>query len=121
MDAPERPLTVVLANEPRAYREVISAVFEALRPEVEVFTVDPEDLDREVSRLGPHLVVCSRCTGLVGRSAPAWIELYPDGASYAVVSLDGDRKTYADVDLQALLSVLDAVAADVHRGARPRG
>jgi hypothetical protein len=40
--------------------------------------------------------------------ALAWIELYPDFASSeSVVSLDGEKVTYPEMDLDALLSVLD--------------
>lgn len=117
MDAPASSLKVVLANEPRAYREVISTVLKALRPDAEVFTVNPEDLNREFVRLAPHLVVCSRITELVDRAAPAWIELYPNGSSHAVVSLAGDRATYTEMDLETLISIFDGVAAVVHRGA----
>lgn len=121
MDGPASPLKVMLANEPRAYREVISAVFESLRPDVEVFTVEPEGLDREFQRRVPQLVIFSRLTALVSRDAYAWIELYPEGASHAVVSLAGDRTTYKDMDLDILLSTIDSIAADVHQRARLRG
>lgn len=99
----------MLANEPCSYRQAISAVFKELRPEVEVFTVEPGDLDRAFRRHAPHLVICSRRTKLVSRDAPAWIELYPEGASHAVVSLAGDRTTYPGMDLDTLLSILDGI------------
>ena len=117
MDIPASPLKVILANEPRAYREVISAVLKELRPDMEVFTIEPKDLDREFVRLVPHLVVCNRLTGLVGRGAPGWIELYPDGASHAVVSLAGDRTTYTYMDLETLISILDGIAAELYQKA----
>ena len=101
----------MLANEPRAYREVISAAFKTLRPDMEVFTVEPEDLDREFLCLAPQIVICTKLTGLVNREALAWIELYPEGASRAVVSLAGDRTTYPDMDLDTLLSILDGAEA----------
>lgn len=38
----------------------------------------------------------------------AWIELYPDPASsQSVVSLKGEKVTYPELDLEALLSVVD--------------
>lgn len=121
MDGPASPLKVMLANEPRAYREVISAVFKALRPDVEVFTVEPEDLDREFQRRVPQLVIFSRLTGLVSRDAYAWIGLYPGGAAHAVVSVAGARTTHEDMDLETLLSILDDVATDIHQRSRLRG
>jgi hypothetical protein len=67
------------------YREVISLALRGLRPGIEVFTADPEDLEGEFLRLMPQLVICNRPTKRVELEAPVWIELYPDGASHAVV------------------------------------
>lgn len=97
----------MVVNEPRSYREAIAAAFKALRPEMEVFEAKPEEIDGEFLRQSPHLVVCSRLTELISREAPAWIELYPGGSSYAVATLDGEATTYHDADLATLLSVLD--------------
>lgn len=97
----------MVTNEPLAYREVICAALRELRPHVEVACAEPDDLDREFSRLGPRLVVCSRVTALVEREAAAWIELYPGHDSRVVVSLGGERSTFDDVDFDALLSALD--------------
>jgi hypothetical protein len=100
----------LIANGPAMYREVISAALRELRPDIEVFTAEPEDLESEFSRLLPHLVVCSRLTKLIEHDAPVWIELYPDGASHAVVgSLDGSRTILLGMDFDTLLSVLDDV------------
>jgi hypothetical protein len=100
-------MRVLVANKPFVYREVISAAFQELRPHVEVISVEPEHLDREFLRLVPHLVVCSRVTALVKRGAVAWVELYPEHASRAVVSLAGRETTSDAIDFDALLSILD--------------
>jgi hypothetical protein len=74
------------------YREVISAALRELRPGIEVFTANSEDLEGEFLRLMPQLVICSQLTKRVKREAPVWVELYPDGASHAVVgNPDGSR------------------------------
>jgi hypothetical protein len=41
---------VLVANEPRAYRETIALALKALRPEAEVIAIEPTDLDAEVKR-----------------------------------------------------------------------
>ena len=98
----------MIANGPAMYREVISATLREHRPGIEVFTSEPENLESEFLRLLPHLVVCSRMTKLIERDAPVWVELYPDGASYAVVgSLDGSRTILPGLDFDTLLSILD--------------
>jgi hypothetical protein len=104
-------MRALIANGPAMYREVISTALRELRPGVEVFTARPEDLEQEFLRLLPQLVVCSRLTKRVEFDAPVWVELYPDGASYAVVgSLDGSRRTLpGGMDFDALLSIVDGV------------
>ena len=90
-----------------SYRAAISAVIRELRPQLEIFTVEPEDLDKEFVRLSPHFVICSRVTDLVEREALGWIELYPKHASESVVSFCGEKVIYLNIDLDTLLSVLD--------------
>ena len=92
------------------YREVISLALREMRPGVEVLTAEPEDLEDEYLRLAPRLVVFSRATELVEREAPAWVALYPGGASHAVVkSPDGSRRMLPGMDFDTLLAVLDAI------------
>jgi hypothetical protein len=98
---------VLVANEPRSYREVIADAVRGLRPLVEVIVVEPEDLDREVVTLGPDLVLCSGATAAVQTGAPAWIELYPGGETLARVHLNGRNSTVADIQLAGILSIVD--------------
>ena len=58
-----------MANEPAIYREVICAALKELRPDIEIFTSEPDDLEGEFLRILPQLVVCSRPTKLVERKA----------------------------------------------------
>jgi hypothetical protein len=100
-------MCVLVANEPLAYREVISAALKKLRPHIRVHTTEPAELNKEFLLLSPRLVVCSRTTTLVEREAPAWLELYPDHTSGAVVSLAGRKTTFDKIDFDTLLSILD--------------
>jgi hypothetical protein len=88
---------VLVACELQAYRQAVAATFRELRPDVEVFEVEEEDLDREVERLGPDLVVCSRLTARVEDHAPNWIELYPDWEAHSVISVLGERSTVEEI------------------------
>jgi CheY-like chemotaxis protein len=56
---------VLVANEPRSYREAFAFAFRTLRPHVEAIVVEPEALEREALRLRPDLVVCDRVTPAV--------------------------------------------------------
>ncbi len=98
---------VVVASELQSYRQALAAAFRELRPGVEVFEVEEDDLDREVERLGPDLVVCSRLTSRIEDRAPSWVELYPNHGAHSVVSVLGERSTIREIQLSDLLSIID--------------
>lgn len=83
-------MRVLLANEPRVYREVIADAVEKLRPLIEVVVCRSEDLDLEVSRIEPHLVICSEATEAVRGGSSVWIVLYPDGEDRAEIGGSGE-------------------------------
>jgi hypothetical protein len=100
-------MRILIANEPRAYREAFAATLRALRPRTEVFIAEPEDLDAAVLWHAPHLTVCSALTEIVQTRLLAWALLYPDGTSSAVLSLAGRQTTVMGLDLGDLLDLLD--------------
>src|SRR5829696_2540878 len=71
---------VLMANEPRAYREGIAAVISQLRPAVEVETVEPDALDESIKRYVPDMVICSKATDARKGGIRVWGELYPENA-----------------------------------------
>lgn len=104
----KRP-TVVMAIEPRAYRQAIGRVIGALRTSVEIRVVEPERLLwAEVERLAPRLVICSR-TKLPGLAQEiCWVEFRPYGAEPKVRVCMGDRCwMLQDADLEDLLFLVD--------------
>lgn len=101
-------MRVLVANELCSYREAIAEVFKELRPHVEIHCVEPEDLDGEIVRVRPHMVLCSRLTDAV-RSLLAWVLLYPDAENRAEISTAGERTTLINVDFDHLLSILDKI------------
>jgi hypothetical protein len=100
-------LRILLANEPRSYRETLAAAFRILKPNTEVFVIDPDKLDSEVERLSPQLVICSRATPTVKTQSLAWVELYPEFGSVSVVSVGGVRSMIAWIELADLLRIID--------------
>lgn len=100
-------LCILVANEPRAYRDAIAGALRRLRPHAEVIMAKPDALDAEVARVAPHMVLCGVATLAVQASAITWIELYPRGESLAVISIAGQRSTLTNVDLAALLALVD--------------
>ena len=98
---------IVVANEPRSYREALAVACQVLRPEVEVILAEPVDLDAEVVRLDPQLVLCSQLTEGLRTGSRAWVVLYPGGAARAVISVAGHRVTTGDLGVAALAVVID--------------
>ena len=104
-------LRIVVANEPRAYRDAIAGAVARLRPDTEVIDVAPEHLDAAITRHRPGLVICSWLTGAMEDHAPAWILLYPDFVNEATICVAGEPTTIPNVDFATLLAVVDRVAA----------
>jgi hypothetical protein len=100
---------VLLANEPRSYRQAIAGVIRALRPDVEVAETDQATLDRELRRDAPQLVICSVATPVVRSTAPAWVELYTDHGTLSSVSIQEKRSTVEGMQLADILGILDKV------------
>ena len=78
------------------------------RPGIEIFEADSGDLNREVLRTRPDLVICSRVTRLVEDRVPNWVELYPECTpSSTTVYMGEDRSTLEQVELSDLLAIVD--------------
>ncbi len=110
-------MRVLVANEPRSYRDVIAAALQSMRSSADVAIVEPERLDAEVTRRKPHLVLCSRLTAAAGWSFD-WVVLHPDGENRAEINVRGERRIVSDLDLDGLLAVFDAIAAPLVRDSR---
>ncbi|HEX2729153.1 MAG TPA: hypothetical protein VHM16_05315 [Rubrobacteraceae bacterium] len=105
-------MKVLIAIEPRSYREVIGLAIEELRPNLRVEVVEPGTLQSEVSRLRPDLVLCGGSDTVsrsAGTGAKAWFEFQPYAETQATVCLGGEISKIEDVDLDDILSVIDAV------------
>ena len=98
---------VLMANEPRAYREGIAAVISQLRPEVEIEIVEADALDTSIERFSPDMVICSKPTDALKSRVRVWVELYPENAALSVASIGGRRMEYAEIQLPDLLSIVD--------------
>lgn len=100
-------LRALIANEPRTYREALSEALRQLRPQLEVNAVEPDDLDTEVERFHPHLVVCSREDDNPRDGPLTWVTLYPDDQNLAEVRTAGGRATIVGIGFGDFLSVVD--------------
>jgi hypothetical protein len=111
--SPHFATSVLLANEPLAYRQALARVIETQRPDVQVVTVTPDELDVAIQEHTPLLVICDRLTELVEKCVLAWIVLYPAGARHVTSSFEGAEEIAGDLDLSAVLALLDRAGASI--------
>ncbi len=102
-------ICVLLANEPRVYREAMATAFRQLRPRVELIVAEPDELDEQIRDLNPHLVLSSQAARSLEDHPLSHVLLYPEGESKALVSIDGQQTTIVNVELEDLLLVIDRV------------
>ena len=107
MQHPTDKVRVLMANEPRTYREVIAETLQALRPGIEFTVAEPCVLEETLPVLRPHMVVCNEASAAVRRSVPVWVELYTGHGSRSVVNIEGESSVIEDLQLSDLLSVVD--------------
>ncbi len=110
-DRSEDAVRVLVANEPRVYREVLAGAIAGMRPEVVVSIAEPEQLDRRIGTLSPHVVVTSRLPVGALPGICRLVVLYPDGSNSATIDVDGARTTVSDLELEALIALIDATRA----------
>ena len=98
---------VAFGDEHRAYREVLAAGLRILRPRADVATATPAEIEGEIARFDPRVVVC----GVPGRSdpggVPAWVELPVQPGRPAKIRVGGGRRASVNLELEGLLAVVD--------------
>jgi hypothetical protein len=100
-------MRVLLANEPRSYREIFAGAFRVLRPHVEVITAEPEALEEVAARLHPDAVVCSNTTPALRTAIGAWMEVRLEDGVLRVLASDTGRSMDPNPGLEALLAFVD--------------
>ena len=113
-------MIVLMAIEPRSYRQVIGRTIQALRPHIEVVVLAPDTLEAGVTRLDPELVFADRPASS-SSGGPAWVEFRPYEEPPARVRLAGRSWELEEVDLPDLLSIVDRAEELARARRNPRG
>ena len=66
---------ILLANEPRSYREVIAGTLRHQRPQWSIADVEPEELPAHLGRCARPFVIASRLSEPVRQRACGWVLL----------------------------------------------
>lgn len=109
-------MQVVVAIEPRIYREAIGESIRALRPHVEVYVLDPDTLGAGLRRLEPELVFANQPNTFAPDGRSAWVEFLPYEHPPAQVCLAGRRRELEEVELEDLLLIVDEAEELAQRG-----
>jgi DNA-binding NarL/FixJ family response regulator len=108
-DTYKHPMRILVAVEPKMYREAIAHVIRTNRPDDDVRLADSDSLDREASSFNPHLVVCTDGAPEVrGVSVLSWIVIrYHDSLSASVFLDDQDPSLIQDMAVDDLIWVIN--------------
>jgi len=98
---------VIIAIEPRSYRQIIGEAIRTLRPHIEVVVLEPDTLRAGVTRLDPELVLANQPDTFAPDGRSAWVEFRPYEDPPARICLAGRRWELEAVELDDLLSLID--------------
>jgi hypothetical protein len=98
---------IVVANEPRFYREVIAEGLKLQRAHIDITIVDPADLAASIASLQPQLVICSRLTNVILAGSLAWILLPLDDRDSVVINLGRQWAVSGPLEFKDLVSLID--------------
>lgn len=99
---------VLVANEPRLYREAVAQYIRMCRPDLDVIAVSTADLDLLVKRLRPD-VVFSSGVSTIEPPITAWIALDPTRDESIVVVTALGRKALSGAEIPEIVSLLEDV------------
>lgn len=119
-----RIVRIVIANSPRMYRESLAISIIREHPQFEVLIVPPHELDGQVERFKPHVLINDGADTDAPDGVLLWIGIMIDDHLNARIAVNGKISELRDISFTDLLAALDEVteilSADVRGGkARP--
>jgi hypothetical protein len=104
-----------------SYSRVIARAIRELRAGLDVRSSVLEELERELVRFDPHVVVCSRANGTHPSTRGAWVQIpsddgLEDDERLARICLDGEHWRTDGPPLSELLEVLDETHERLREG-----
>ena len=105
----------------RSYGETMMAAIRGLRPGVEVAVVQVRELEAELGRFDPHLVVCNRPNTVDPGGRAAWARLSDEPDEPSEFCLGGRRRGLENPGFEELLAFVDETEELVRSGRDPMG
>ena len=100
---------MVFEGDYRAYRDVLAAGIRILRPRAEVETADLEELEEEVVRFEPQVLICNQPEPVYSGGWAVWIEIPVDPTRRTKVSVGGSYSERPNLTLEELLGMIDEI------------
>ena len=93
----------------RTYRDTIAVALRLLRPETEVKSTTLDELEGELERFDPEVVICSGHKEVESSTRLAWIEFSVDPTMSTKISVGGRHFERTNPTVEELLEVIEEV------------
>lgn len=100
-------MRVLLAFDPRLYREAVARMLWEMRPHLAIISTGPDGLDGELERLEPHLVLLDGAPSRVPTDVLAWVRVTTADQLDAIVCVDGRYSHIERMRVDDLLAIID--------------
>jgi hypothetical protein len=114
-------ILVVYEDSYRSYGQTMVGAIRGLRPQLEAALVQVRELEAEVERLDPHLVICNRPNSIDPGGRAAWVRLSDEPEEPSEFCLAGRRWGSKNPDLEEVLAIIDEMEGLLREGRDLRG
>ena len=107
---------VVYDDSYRSYGQSKVGAIRGLRPQLEAARVQGGELEAEVGRFDPHLVICNRPNSIDPGGRVAWVRLSDEPDEPSEFCLAGRRWGSENPELEEVLAIIDEMEGLLREG-----
>jgi hypothetical protein len=107
---------VVYEDSYRSYGQTMVGAIRGLRPQLEAALVQVRELEAEVGRFDPHLVICNRPNSIDPGGRAAWVRLSDEPDEPSEFCLAGRRWGAENPELDEVVAIIDEMEALLREG-----
>lgn len=114
-------MLIAYEDSHRSYGQALEGAVRALKPGAEVSVVQARELEAEIGRFDPHLVVCNRPNTVDSGGRAAWARLSDEPDEPSEFCVGGRRRGLENPGFEELLEIVDETEELVRGGQEPGG